>query len=205
MSEQSNHGIRKARLILGEMEELVFASELEDEIAKKGSVSIVTEPDVVYVDQSVRLSARFSKADFHRATARESLECIWNFGHHDLTEIGWNVAHYFPSKGQYTIQMSFRGLRGKPLEDASGNPLPPIKKTIEVGTDPDSSLVGDRTAAELVYLGIALIAAVIALVAGAKEQFLKLDLLPGLIAVFLLGFGADTIKNLLTPRQTSTE
>jgi len=37
-----------------------------------------------------------------------------------------------------------------------------------------------------------------ALVAGAREQIVKLDILPGMIAVFLAGFGADTIKNLIT-------
>jgi hypothetical protein len=33
------------------------------------------------------------------------------------------------------------------------------------------------------------------LIAGAKEQLLKLDLLPALVAVFMVGFGADQIKN----------
>jgi hypothetical protein len=43
--------------------------------------------------------------------------------------------------------------------------------------------------------------ALVALVAGARDQLLKLDILPGLVAVFLLGFGADSIKNLLTQKQ----
>jgi len=30
---------------------------------------------------------------------------------------------------------------------------------------------------------------------------MKLDVFAGFVAVFLLGFGADTIKNLLTQRQ----
>ena len=33
---------------------------------------------------------------------------------------------------------------------------------------------------------------------GAREQLMKLDLFPGFVAVFLLGFGADTVKNLIT-------
>jgi hypothetical protein len=36
--------------------------------------------------------------------------------------------------------------------------------------------------------------------AGAREQLLKLDVISGLTAVFLLGFGADTVKNIITRR-----
>jgi hypothetical protein len=39
----------------------------------------------------------------------------------------------------------------------------------------------------------------------AREQITKLDIVPGLIAVFLLGFGADSIKNLLArPPESGT-
>jgi len=37
-------------------------------------------------------------------------------------------------------------------------------------------------------------AAVVALVSGARDQLLKLGVLPGLIAVFSTGFAADTIR-----------
>ena len=47
---------------------------------------------------------------------------------------------------------------------------------------------------------IAVGVASLGLLVGAKEQLMKLDPLPGLVAVFLLGFGADTIKNLVTRR-----
>jgi hypothetical protein len=40
------------------------------------------------------------------------------------------------------------------------------------------------------------------MVSEAREQLLKLDILPGLIAVFLIGFGADTIKNLPTKSES---
>ncbi len=47
---------------------------------------------------------------------------------------------------------------------------------------------------------MALVIALFGLIAGAKEQLLKLDLLPALLAVFLVGFGADQVKNLLTQK-----
>ena len=38
------------------------------------------------------------------------------------------------------------------------------------------------------------------LMAGARDQIAKLDVLPGLVAVFLIGFGADTVKSLLSTK-----
>ena len=64
----------------------------------------------------------------------------------------------------------------------------------------DRKLLSARTRVELIRVSIALAAAVLALVGGAREQLLQLDCIPGLVAVFLAGFGADTIKNLLTQR-----
>jgi hypothetical protein len=44
---------------------------------------------------------------------------------------------------------------------------------------------------------IAFFFALVGLISGAQDQLAKLDILPALIAVFLLGFGADTVKNIL--------
>lgn len=63
---------------------------------------------------------------------------------------------------------------------------------------PQLPVTGHALVAELFRLVLALGFAVLGLVAGAKDQILKLDVVPALIAVFLLGFGADQIKNLLT-------
>ncbi len=40
---------------------------------------------------------------------------------------------------------------------------------------------------------MALVIALFALLAGAKDQLLKLDLVPALVAVFMVGFGADQV------------
>jgi hypothetical protein len=57
---------------------------------------------------------------------------------------------------------------------------------------------------ELLRLSLALGIAAFGLIVGAREQILKLDLLPALIAIFLLGFGSDRMKNLFAePSPTS--
>jgi hypothetical protein len=58
----------------------------------------------------------------------------------------------------------------------------------------------ERTWAEGLKLGAALLIAVLGLAAGAGDQIAKLDVLPAVAAVFLLGFGADTIKNVFSPK-----
>src|SRR5215472_15221471 len=52
-------------------------------------------------------------------------------------------------------------------------------------------------AASLFRFSITFFIALAGLLAGAQDQLAKLDVVPGIIAVFLLGFGAYSIKNLL--------
>ena len=47
-------------------------------------------------------------------------------------------------------------------------------------------------------LAIALLVALVGLVTGAKEQLLKLDVFPALVAIFMIGFGANEVKKLFT-------
>jgi hypothetical protein len=60
----------------------------------------------------------------------------------------------------------------------------------------------ERIWIESVKLVAALLIAVFGLLAGAQGQLDKLDVLPAMIAVFLLGFGADSIKNVLTSKSS---
>jgi hypothetical protein len=75
------------------------------------------------------------------------------------------------------------------------------QKEIEVLKMP-AQASADRNRAEVVRLAIALVIALIGLLAGAREKLDTLDVIPAAIALILLGFGADTIKNLISPKQT---
>jgi hypothetical protein len=58
---------------------------------------------------------------------------------------------------------------------------------------------------QTLWFFLALLLVLIGMIAGAKEQILKLDLIPAFIAIFLAGFGADQIKNLLTKKGIGDE
>jgi hypothetical protein len=143
----------------------------------------------------------------------------------NLKETGLEAFHYFPPPRLGFRRWLSRLLRGFwPWRKRESNPylitakfskrfpdpddpppvvVPPplvIQRNIAVSEPPDSG-GSDRNLAEGVRLGIALVIALIGLLAGAREQLTKLDLIPAAIAVFLLGFGADTIKNLISPKQ----
>ena len=59
----------------------------------------------------------------------------------------------------------------------------------------------DRNRAEIGRFAIALLPAMFGLLAGAREQLLKMDVPSALFAVFLLGFGSDSVKNLVSQSQ----
>lgn len=211
-------GLRRADLFLKEIKAGIFVEDVERAMAD-GRAEIIVEPSPVE-DQLARFTIHFRSEDLNTAWARDELRCDWDFGHNNLTETillaspaGWEAYHYFPRQPrgfwrwrwpwkkrqskQYQVKATFS--RKTPVEGDA----PPLEivKSIDVSPAPESRST-DRNFAEGVRLAIALAIALIGLLAGAREQLTKLDLIPAAIAVLLLGFGADTIKNLISPKQS---
>jgi hypothetical protein len=95
------------------------------------------------------------------------------------------------------------------VRDAEGNLVvregqtATLSRPVHVLRSQQGARFESRVWAEAAKLAAALLIAIFGLVAGAQEQLAKLDVVPGLVAVFLVGFGADTIKNLLTGRPST--
>jgi hypothetical protein len=209
-------GLRRARLLLREIKEGKFVEDIEGAI-EHDRVEIIVEPAPVE-DQLARFTIRFRSDDLNAAAARDELRCEWDFGHDQLRETGWEAYHYFPPPRRGWRERLWRWVRpwrkpesrtfevratfSKRIPDPD-DPNPKvisISRKVEVREAPKNTSA-DRNLAEGVRLGIALVIALIGLLAGAREQLTKLDVIPAAIAVFLLGFGADTIKNLISPKQ----
>jgi hypothetical protein len=75
----------------------------------------------------------------------------------------------------------------------------------KIKLDPRKRQGRSRAWVEIVRFGLAFGVALAGIEAGAIDQLRKLDFLVGTIAVIALGFGADSIKNLLTqaPKKTA--
>lgn len=160
------------------------------------AVSIKVDPPVVRTYQQVRWTARFNRAGFNGSAASEEISCVWDFGD-GLRERGRSVTHYYPASRAHTVKLSFIDSTGQPV--SSGEAPIEVLRKVNVLEDKNISR-WDRSKTEIFRLFIMLFVALLGLMAGAQEQLLRLDIVPGLIAVFLLGFSADAIKNLITSR-----
>ena len=198
LSLQSWDALRAAQSVMRQMQEGIFADDILQAMKEK-LATIEMDPSGVKVNQQVRLSVWFHREELNRAEAHNEFVCLWNFGHHDLKEKGWVVSHFFPDAREYdNLSVTFEDADGRAIVgDGEAKIILKPERPIRAESEP-AQWLGERTFTEMIRLAIPLIAALLGLIAGAKDQLLKLDLVPGLIAVFLVGFGADTIKNLLT-------
>src|SRR6185369_14083931 len=208
---QSWPAMRSARLLMRQMKDDVYSQRVGEVLVKR-LASIVVKPMRAYHRAPLDLCVCFQSDDLEKGAAREDWTCQWAFGD-DMSETGWNVSHYFelqrngrfkrsPAK-DYPVKVTFLDGNGDVLVDPATNEPLTLEKPVTVFPTRPQPWFGDRARTELVKLVAALFIAVFALVSGAREQLMKLDILPGIIAVFTVGFGADTIKNLLTKSDTS--
>jgi len=87
-------------------------------------------------------------------------------------------------------------VRGQKSRDGQQPAESPITRTIDIQRNIPSEY--SRFLAELLRFAIAFAVALASLLSGALDQLGKLDFIPATIAIIALGFGADSIKNLLT-------
>jgi hypothetical protein len=188
--------LRAARLVLREMVDNVYPEDLKEALeAVPQAASIEMDRAVARQNEPLELYVHFHNPAFDHAPARDEWVCNWTF-HNNLYEKWWSVWHYFPKKGQTEVTVTFEDANGRLVTDAKSNCLT-LSRAISV--EPEARTRSrERFVTEGLRSGIALFAAILGLVAGARDQFLKLDLVPALIAVFSAGFAADTIKNLIT-------
>lgn len=209
-----------------QMREIVFTQHVANEI-RKGRYSIAVEPQGPKVNQPVSFTIVFDDPNVNAAAARHAIAYTWSFHHapapeeslrivrigrwirdaalkvarrrvstahwQTWTERGLAVSHYFPTSGTFDVTAHFKDDEGDEVKSATD-----ISKPIDV-TGERLGLFGERTKIEYSRLAIVLIITVAGLLVGARDELAKLDLIPGLIAVFMLGFTADQIKNILAP------
>ena len=197
MKSKSWDALYKARILLKQIEAGIFEEHVRAELERGAdAVEIQCEPLSPRPREAVKLRALFNRRELNRAAARERFECVWRFPGL-ASERGWEICHYFMPQKQ-EVRVSFEDADGQPVT-ANGQDVK-IDKPIKLDVPAKRQFFGDRAKVELSQLVIVLVVTMLGLVAGAREQILKLDFAAGLIAVFLIGFGADQIKKLLAQR-----
>jgi hypothetical protein len=194
---QSPSTLELARRLREEIEQDVFPSDVRDQLVK-GNIEIKSEPLTADANRPVRLWVEFSDPRFRHCAALRDFRCVWDFGSTVGKEQGWEIAHYFRKESEASFMVGFKTSDGKPVAlDECVRTTSEWRIPFRAGFEARRS---ERGKVETGRLLLALFIAVLALISGAREQLLKLDIFPGLVAVFLIGFGADTIKNLFSKR-----
>lgn len=168
----------------------------------------------------VQFALRFRRELLNETAARQEWTCEWDFGDGTEHEKGWVVFHRFSEEHRYTVTVTLMSLDGKTVSDIV--PDKQISAQVDVCDDweeavqrqsagrlawakrlwkyrekfrltPEAKLELIRT---VFVLGIAL-AGVFVTARGKVEE---LDVFQGAGALIGLGFAADTLKTLLTPK-----
>jgi hypothetical protein len=218
-----------ARLLFRQMEDGCFKDDIEGAV-KAGKVQIKTDHGDIHPYDPSEFRLVFLNLALNTAFARQEWICSWAFtiGQQTLIEEGWVVTHYFQEGEPYTLKVTLNhnatatqvtvpnveifpdgkiqvvpvrrrqpGVAAKALLHGKWFDAKKAWKTRRPGRG--------GQALDYVRLALTLVIALFGLLAGAKEQLLKLDVLPALLAVFMVGFGADQIKNLLTQKPPGSD
>jgi hypothetical protein len=203
LSNPSYAALVSARRRLREIGDDVYSDDLRRSLnADPKEAGIDWEPDIAYERAPLTFRVEFYDRFTNEAAARSDWTCEWDFDD-GLVGKGWTVSHYFVLSRARKSQTAFRVTAQ--VRDDDGKLVmkddKPVVLSREIKVMPsDTAKFESRVWAEAAKLAAALLIAIFGLVAGAHEQLVKLDVVPGLVAVFLVGFGADTIKNLLTAK-----
>jgi hypothetical protein len=191
-----------ARQLRIEIQEDIFVAAIDKALSEEAaSISII--PAQPHPNQLVRMSVQLNSKDLNTSTAKQEFTCVWDFGSIGK-ESGWEIWHYFPRGGKHNFSVSFLGPDGKMVKYSVDNAEVKIKGSAEVQPS-GRKQYGERTKIEMIRLVVALLVAVLGLIVGAREKLMALDLFSGLVGVFVLGFGADTVKNIITKRLPGEE
>ena len=190
--------LETAEMVVGEMQDDVYAegSLLAALTASAGcegpSLRIDHEPAQPSAGQPAQLRLLFGRDDLNHVAARGEWKCRWDFGDGSRDEIGWEVWHTFNSAGSYKVSVT--------LWDLSGACVQPTPDTREITVGPAASTTSWMDAENLLEAGricAVLAIAFLGLMTAAEQKVQSLTFFQAVSAVIGLGFGADTVKNLI--------
>lgn len=214
LSTPAIDNLREAKRLLRQLAEGVSEQDIVKAL-QNGGAMIVMDPSIARPDRTIRFSVRFRQPNLNSSAARQIVSCHWVFTDSSLRrfsrirgalvrirgeaseglqlpEEGWSVHHYF-EKYVITsaISVSFHDSNGVPINLSSGANW----STLSVKPVPDrrGREKWQRFSLEITQLVAALLVPLATLasttVTGGSGTHLW--------ELFAIGFGSDTIKNIL--------
>ncbi len=199
LNNRTWYALNLARQFRKQFTENVYASDIINALKEK-AFTLDMCPIQPRQNQPVNIEVVFENEILNASSARNDITCIWDFRTIGK-EKGWRILHYFRNNAEAVFSVYFNDRDGTRIKLGEEDHYPVSNLQILKAGRPGSN---GRTKIEVVKFLVAFLVALLALNSGAKEQLMNLDLISGLIAVFIMGFSADTIKNLIT-RQPSEE
>jgi hypothetical protein len=215
--------LQRAHRLIRQMKQQTYFEDVEEDL-RAGRWDIETSRNLVRQFEPTELRLVFRDRRVNGAAAREDYVYAWDFDHHGLKENGWSVSHYFPDATKREpprarwLWWPARGWRWLTAHVRHETVRGPYHVTLTLFRDGQEAGVAARDLdvwpplkvkmraslwAEMLRLSLALGIVAAGLIAGAREQILKLDVFAALLAIFLLGFGSDRIKNVFTQSNAS--
>jgi hypothetical protein len=202
VAKDTPDNVRSAKLLVQQMKADVYADDIAGALRTNPAASkpeILWDPPLPKTDEPIRFWLRFPLGTWNGSAAQEKLRCEWDFGD-GLSERGWIVTHYFRAGGNHKVTVTIRDFAGKKIDELTGQNA--VERTVPIKKRKAGKRLEERTKTEIVYMSMALGAAIAALASGAKQSLAQLDFAMALVAIFLIGYGADSIKNVLTKGRT---
>lgn len=198
-----------AEQFCAEVEEGIFPEDICRAITS-GNVCVQVLQKQIMSERRVDLNVCFSNYSYNQAAARVEITPEWTFTPRvarkpsrlwgrvpdpgePRSETGWGVSCLARAYRFVDVTVCFRDWYGilKIGDGSSGlNRRYPIESS-------RTGLVLSRFGMELSKLALGLALPIVGLLGGAREKLLTMDVSTALAAVFILGFGADSVKNSL--------
>src|ERR1039457_2116474 len=205
IAPDSDQSLQKARLFLTEMRQDFYTTPLTQAVnSAQPSLGIHVDPSPIKTGVPIHFSLRFLRDELNDIAAVQEGPCHWNFDDDSHEESGWDTYHRFENAGNRNVSVSIVDLQGNAVT------AQPIGHTYAV-TAPAVVRRGWRgwlrrlrltpeAKVEAAQLLIVLAVALLGVFASARPKIETLGPFSAAATLVGLGFGADTLKNLITQK-----
>ena len=205
IAPDSDQSLQKARLFLTEMRQDFYTTPLTQAVnSAQPSLGIHVDPSPIKTGVPIHFSLRFLRDELNDIAAVQEWTCHWNFDDDSHEESGWDTYHRFENAGNRNVSVSIVDLQGNAVT------AQPIGHTYAV-TAPAVVRRGWRgwlrrlrltpeAKVEAAQLLIVLAVALFGVFASARTKIETLGPFSAAATLVGLGFGADTLKNLITQK-----
>ncbi len=202
----------QARLLLRQIEQNVSSAEIRAALVANtpGELRIEVDPFTPRHYQLVLFRVHLGSAGFDTSAAREMFKWKWSVDDEPpLLGQDWTTWHFFEPRGTANKVMAWwRRVRNKAAVAprayrrvcaSAQDPANPGKPFVTLRSPPirlemTKSYSESSTMLSIASLAITVLLVGLGLLAGAQEKLQSMDWVAGLVAIVLLGFGADVLK-----------